>query len=227
MIYSEFVQRLLAEAGTTQQDTIFLSMIPTFIDGGEQRCYRDLDLLSTVYSNASSVATANNRNFTLPTAEHIVMVQGINFITPVGQTNPELGTRISLTPVTKEFLDAVYNSSAGAGVPAYFAMMTDQTILFGPWPDQTYTVEVIGTIRPKPLSSTNATTFLTLWLPDLFLAAAMISVTGYQANFGAQSDDPASAKSWDNEYTKLLQSAGMEEAKKKFASGASQSIAKT
>jgi hypothetical protein len=105
-------------------------------------------------------------------------------------------------------------------------MLSDQTIIFGPWPDKAYVVEVVGTIRPAPLSPTNTSTFLTNWLPDLFIAASMIFVTGYQRDFGAQSDDPNAAKSWDNEYSKLLASAGAEEMRKKFANGSSQTVVK-
>lgn len=227
MNYSEYVQRLIVMAASNATDAVFLSMIPAIIDSAEQRCYRDLDLLTTVTANSSKTATSGARSFTLPTTNHYVTVQDINVITPDTETNPDLGTRNALVPVSKEYLDAVYNSAANSGLPEYFAMLTDQIILFGPFPDKAYTIEVVGTIRPAPISPTNPETFLSLWLPDLFLAASMIFVTGMQRDFGAQSDDPAAAKSWDNEYSKLLASALTEEIRKKFTSGASQSTAKS
>lgn len=99
-------------------------------------------------------------------------------------------------------------------------MITDQQIIVGPAPDQAYTVEVIGTIRPTPLSATNTTTYLTLYLPDLFVAASMIFMSGYMRDFGSQTDDGQQSVSWDTQYTKLFASANVEEMRKKYSSGA-------
>jgi hypothetical protein len=96
--------------------------------------------------------------------------------------------------------------------------MLDQfTIILGPWPDANYQVEVIGTIRPTPLSATNTTTFLTTYLPDLFLAASMIFASGYQRDFGSQADNPQQSASWEMQYEKLFASANAEELRKKFS----------
>ena len=48
--------------------------------------------------------------------------------------------------------------------------------------------------------------------------ASMIYVSAYQRNFGRQSDDPQMAQSYENQYTNLLKSAFIEEARKKFQS---------
>jgi hypothetical protein len=39
----------------------------------------------------------------------------------------------------------------------------------------------------------STTTILSLYVPDLFVAAAMIFMAGYQKDFGSQSDDPQAA----------------------------------
>jgi len=70
------------------------------------------------------------------------------------------------------------------------------------------------------LSSTNTTTFISLYLPDLFLMASMIFVSGFQHNFGRQSDDPAMAQSYEGQYKTLLTGAMIEEARKKFQASA-------
>jgi hypothetical protein len=101
-----------------------------------------------------------------------------------------------------------------------YAMITDQTVIVGPWPDANYMVEVIGTVRPTPLSASNTTTYLTLYLPDLFVAASMIFAAGYQQNFGSQADNPQQAQSWSAQYDKLFPSANIEEMRKKYASQA-------
>lgn len=221
MTYNEWVLRLQAAAATTDNDTPFLDYLPNFIDLAEQRCYRDLDLLSTVVRDTASSCTANSRNFTLPsTGGRFVVVNGINVVTPVSSTVSN-GTRNRLTQLSLDALDALWTTNTAAAattVPAYFAMITDQTVAFGPPPGAAFQVEVIGTIRPSPLSPTNTTTYLTLYLPDLFFAASMIAVAGYQRDFGSQSDDPKLAVSWEMEYGKFLASAQMEEQRKRFAS---------
>jgi hypothetical protein len=61
--------------------------------------------------------------------------------------------RSPLLPTTKEFLDAVYGSGAAAnrGLPQYWVPFDDYTFLVGPYPDQSYRVELIGTYRPQSL----------------------------------------------------------------------------
>jgi hypothetical protein len=124
-------------------------------------------------------------------------------------------------------MDKVFPSTAGSGVPTHYAMITDQTVIFGPAPDAAYTAEIIGTIRPTPLSSDNTTTYLTLYLPDVFFAAGMIFGSGWQKNYGAQADDPKMAVSWESQYQALLMSANIEEQRKRYASGAWGSLSPT
>lgn len=218
LTYTTFVSQisnLMAADSTTTQ---FQTMLPGLIDYAELRIYRELDLLSTIVRDSSSALTANNRNFTLPTASgRFVTVQGVNVITPVS-TAPDSGTRNPLSPKSRDYLDFVWNNASGATVPRCFAMITDQTLIVGPWPDNSYTVEVIGTIRPAALTSSNTTTFLTTYLPDLFIAAGMVFASGYMRNFGAQSDNPQQAQSWEGQYQTLKASANLEELRKRFAS---------
>jgi hypothetical protein len=80
-------------------------------------------------------------------------------------------------------------------------------------------MEVVGTIRPTPLSASNTTTYLTNYLSDLFFAACMSAVAGYQRDYGSQSDDPKSAMSWETQYAQRLASANKEELIRKFQAG--------
>lgn len=226
--YSTWVTALSTEIVVSSGDSNFQSILPSCIDYAEQRLYRELDLLNTV-TRDSAALTANNRNFTLPSNNgQFVVTNGFNLITPAGTTNPDSGTRTQLTPVSRDFLDAVGGSPSYTGTPANYAMITDQNLVVGPaWPDQNYTVEVIGTIRPNPLSESNPQTYLTLYLPDLWFAATMIFMTGFQQNFGAQSDNPQMAVSWAQIYDKLFASANVEEQRKRYSSGAWGSLSPT
>mgnify|MGYP001570248690 CR=1 FL=1 len=80
------------------------------------------------------------------------------------------------------------------------------------------TVEVVGSIRPAPLSSSNVTTLLSTYWPDLLLAAMMVRAAGYQKNYGQGVDDPKMAMSWEQHYKELLAGADVEEMRKKFTS---------
>jgi hypothetical protein len=219
--YATWVTALQTELVINSLDPNFPLILPSCIDYAEQRLYRELDLLTTV-TRDSSALTAGNRNYTLPSnIGRFVVTNGLNLITPAGTTTPDSGTRVQLIPASRDMLDSIGGNPSYTGPPANYAMITDQTLIVGPaWPDGNYTIEVIGTIRPTPLSATNTSTFLTLYLPDLWFAATMVFMTGYQQNFGAQSDNPEMAVSWESQYGKLFSSANVEEMRKKYASGA-------
>lgn len=213
--YSQYVIDLANLLVVPSNDPNFLVVLPNIIDDAEQRIYRELDLLATIVKDSTGTLTANTRNFTFP--QHFVVCEQINVYTPVGTTT----NRSQLIPVSREWLDAVYPNSASTttpSVPQYYAMITDQMVDVGPPPDTTYTVQVVGTIRPTPLSATNTTTYLTLYLPDLFMAASLSFASGYLQNYGAMVDNPQQAMSWETHYTTLKASADVEEARKKYQS---------
>ena len=220
MNYTGYIEAMCKLLTVPPTDSRFLGIVPSMIAYAEGRLYREGDFLTTVTRDYSTQATPGLRTLNLPTNPHFITVQQVNVVTPPATTNPDLGTRNPLTLTTKEYLDNVWNSASGASVPTHVGTITDQTFIVGPWPDQAYTIEYIGTIRPAPLSSTNPTTFLTTYLPDIFIAASMIFGTGYQRDFGAQSDDPQAAQSWEQQYMKLFASSNFEEMRKRWAGGA-------
>ena len=167
----------------------------------------------------SAPLTAGNRNFTLPQNNGtFVVIEQMNAITPAGTTNPDAGTRVPMLPVAKEVLDQLGGSPSYTGIPTMFAPINQQGWIVAPWPDQAYTVEVVGTIRPAPLSATNQTTFLSTYLPDVFMAAALVMAAGYQLNFSAMGDNPQAGVTWETHVKTLLDSAKVEEIRKKFGS---------
>lgn len=201
-------------------DPNFSAIVPNIIDDAEQRLYRELDLLNTVVRDSSAALTAGVRTFNLPSAlGTFIVTQQLNVVTPSGQSNPDSGTRNPLTPSSKEMLDSMWPSVSGSTVPTYFAPVSQSTMIVGPWPDQSYQVEVVGTIRPIPLYQTS-TTLLSVYFPDLLVAASMVFVAGYMKNYGAAVDDPQQGVSWESHYQRLMASAQTEEQRKKFQSEA-------
>lgn len=221
LTYNQYVTELANLAVVETTDANFVTNLPQCITYAENRIYRDLDLLSTVSAITGFSCAVGSRQITWPMAQ-FVTVQEINVITPVGVSDPNAGTRVNLLPTTKVFLDTVFPSPSVVGVPFYMAMLNQNTALIGPWPDQNYAAEIVGTVRPDSLSSSNQTTFISLYLPDLFLAASMVFISGYQRDFAlstSQPNDPQMPVNWESQYEKLKTSALVEEARKKFEAG--------
>ena len=219
--YSSYKTQLANLMAVSETDPSFVTWLPGCIDYAEQRIYRELDLIYTTQRVASSNLTPNSRAYTLPnpsTEQRFFVVQSINIITPAGATTSN-GTRNVLVPVSQKLIDFLYPtdvSSTSPSIPVIYAMVTDQTIRVGPPPDAGYLVEIVGTYRPTPLSVTNTTTFLSSYLPDLFMAASMVYGSGFMRNFGAQGDDPKMSTSWEGQYQILLASANSEETRRRF-----------
>ncbi len=213
--YITSIANLMPIESTTQAN--FVIMAPNMIDDAEQRLYRELDLLNTIQRDSSSAFVTGTRTFNLPSSlSTFFVVDSMYAITPAGTTNPDQGTRNFLTPVSRTFLDVLYPSSNGSSVPQYFAPTTQTSFIVGPWPDQAYQAEVVGTFRPAAISTTNATTLLSVFFPDLLIAASMVFVSGYMKNYGASVDDPQQGVTWESHYNALLRSAQVEESRKKF-----------
>lgn len=216
---NSYVDQIATMAVVQPTDPAYLTILPQMITYAENRMYRDLDFLFTSIATTAYGMTIGSRQISVPSGTFVVPEQ-INVL--VGSSNPDLATRQPLLPTTKEFLDAVYGSGAvsNRGLPKYFCPFDDYTFLVGPYPDQNYSCEIIGTYRPDSLSATNTTTFISLYLPDLFIMASMIYISAYQRNFGRANDDPQMAVTYESQYKALLQSAMMEENRKKFEAAA-------
>jgi len=191
------------------------------ISYAELRMQRDLDFLSTQISNSSYSFTQGNGTLTIPTSQFVV-IETFEVIDNSGNSS-------ALLPVGKEFIQNVYGTGSTQGLPQYFAVyggdsattgLTSQNMIVGPIPDLTYSVRLTGTVRSAPLSSMNTQTYISVYLPDMFIMASMIYISAYQRNFGRLNDDPAMAQTYESQYQGLLKSAMVEENRKKFESAA-------
>jgi hypothetical protein len=226
-------------------DPNFVAILPTIVDYAEQRCYRELDLLTaearqwfamTPYQRSQTFSVNNVVLSIQNPPQQILVVERVKIWpanevpSPPPVSGPPVFTGEPAFPTSVDYLDAVYSgifpNPGPMGRPVNFALLDDQTLAFGPMPDQAYLFEIHGSARPVPLYNAlgsvsgvadgTQTTFLTQVLPDLFLAAAMVSASGYRKNYGAQADDPRMAVSWESQYNELLGSAKTEEVRKRF-----------
>jgi len=225
---NSYILQIATMAVVSPTDSAYLTILPQCITYAENRMYRDLDFLFTSIATTSYTLTVGTRQISVPTSTFVVPEQ-INVITPSTATNPDVGTRNPLLPTTREYLDAVFGVASSTGLPQYFAPFggnanSNWTFLVGPYPDAAYTVEIVGTYRPNSLgdgsNGTTLTTFISLYLPDLFIMASMIYISAYQRNFGRANDDPQMAVSYESQYQALLKGALGEEYRKKFEGAA-------
>lgn len=219
--YTTYVAQLSNLMVIPSTDANFTTFLPGCIDYAEQRIYRELDLLYTQVTDTTSVSSGN-RNLTPPTATGTyITIDSINIMTPSGTTTSN-GTRNPLIPVSPEVVDALYPSGQTVtGVPMMYALRSPTTVILGPAPDAAYVAEVIGVQRPAALSSANSSTFLTQYIPDVFMAASMVFASGYMRDFGAQgADNPQMSQSWESQYKTLAGSANLEQLRAKWQSQA-------
>ncbi len=208
----------------------FTTALPQIVSDAELRIYRDLDFLATRGQNHSLTFTAGQRTLSLagitgatiggyPVAyAYPVVVQGITACTPVN-TAPPTTTRVRFQPATLDFIDMIWPDEATTQAPGvqsgFFALVDHERVVVAPTPDQAYTVEVTGTWRPAPMSSTQAQSWLGDNVPDLLFAACMVEGAAYQRDFGSMSDDPQKALSWNAHYDALKANATEEEQRRK------------
>lgn len=205
-------------------DPYFTSLIPQALNVGELCIQRDLDLLASRTSNTYTLASASN-TLTIPVGDFVTL-QTVSY--PFGSGNGPL------LPVTQEWLQNIYNTSASNGPPQYFAMIggdastsgaTSNLVQFGPTADQAYTFTVFGTIRMPSLYSfatsgpaATSKTYISTWLPDLLLQASCVYLAQFQRNFAAAgtSNDLQMPGSYEAKYQNLLKGALTENLRSKF-----------
>lgn len=227
LTYATFVQRFADLGGTLKSDINPSIVIPSAIDYAEQRLYRELNLITAQVTDNNGSLSSDNRTLVLSTAVgSFISVQEINVVTPASLNSSQGGTRNKLAPAALNWVNYLYPSdksstySSSFSVPSLFAIKDDTSVVVGPPADQPYHVEVIGTVRPSPLASSNSSTFLTRVYPDLFLSAAMVFYCGYvrDKNIGSQlsGDITAASNYWEGEYQKLFKSALAEDVRIKY-----------
>jgi hypothetical protein len=200
-------------------DANFTRIIPSMFLYADGRIYRELGFLAKKITQPVTL-TALNREFSLPA--NVRVLRAINLMTPVGPIS-FTSKRNPLERISVEALDFFWpDASYQPGIPRKYAVLglstpaplpgTDVSyqVRLMPTPDKAYAAELLGDIRPDPLAPENPETFLSVFYPELFIAACMVFGSGYQRDFGAQADDPAKAVSWETTYNALRQGVMLE-----------------
>jgi hypothetical protein len=207
-----------ANPGAPPTDPYFVQILPACIDYAEGRCYKELDAISTRTNATVQVSAVGNPFVQLPSNPAVFVVESMSIQALGNGSPPPITTPTLMSPVDKNFIQSTFPPAywtTAQGAPQFYYIEQQGTALIGPAPDQLYSLFLIYTFRPTPLSATNTTTILTQIWPELFLAASMVFMSGYMKNFGSQADDPKMAASWEAQYQTLLKTSLDEESRKK------------
>lgn len=211
--YGTTMAKLLAINPSSTLTTDNVELLNAMIDYAELRIYRELDFLKTQKEADTGNMTPGNREIAIPGS--ILIVNSLYCITPAN-TAAAAGARNPMQRTSMEFLNFFWPTTATQGQPSMWALKDDQTIVVAPTPDAAYRLNGVGVFRPNPLYTDVGGTFLTTYVPDLFIAASMIfGMGGINANYGAQADDPQSAQSWENQYQLLKSGVSLETLRQK------------
>jgi hypothetical protein len=217
---------LTQQAGVdlTTYGATFEAQFPQAISYAETRIYQEIPMVAARTRDASLVTVAGDRRVSMAgLAQPFVVPEELYLITPALQTNPSLGTRVRFDLVSVDFINFVWPNTPTTVTPSlsyqggrYWALETNATILLAPTPDAVYTVDIIGLVQNTPLSADNTTTYLSTFYPALLEAGCLVFLAGaLTRNFGAQSDEPQQAQSWESQFMKLLAAARYEEARRR------------
>lgn len=205
-------------------DADFLIALNSIIALTETEITRDLDPIALWKDETSTFGGSGTvaLNARLATPPDLVVMREFGFYTPVG-TGPDTGGSWNRLEQRKDsFLREFWPNrgltsplgSGGLG-PLYFALMDGGQMLIGPTPELPYGVHMFLTARPVALSAQNASNWLSLNVPDLYLYKAAVLASGFKQQFGQLIDNPEQPIGWESSYQRALTSARAEEARRK------------
>jgi len=196
-------------------DPYWVMELPRIIEDSENRIFKDTDLLAWRVTDRTGVLVPNQRQWALPLNAFNQTFRKVEQINIVGTSSDPVpaDVRQVIDIYSRAYVDWAWPSnSTYNGMPKVAAMENTNTVIFGPAPDQGYSVEVIGPQTQQPLSITNQGTFLSMMLPDLWFAATMVNAMAFQRDLGSMSENPQASVNWEQRYQNILKSAQVEEA---------------
>lgn len=159
------------------------SLIPDFIVLAESRIAKDLRLRKMVV-DTSLTAVAATQALALPS--DFLEIENLSVST---------STERNLVYMNIESLNVKYPVGGYTGVPVAYTLESGN-ILFGPTPDQAYTIPILYYGRISPLATTSSNWLLTDY-PSVYLFAALAEAADYLNNEKA-------VMKWEQKYNALV-----------------------
>jgi len=172
MTYAELVQKIrdYTEVGSS---VLTDSIINDFILDAEFKILRDVD---SDNNRRYATATMISGQRFIDTPDDLLVVRSAQIIDSdgVGQADNRDFLKYRDTSFMSEF-----NPTGATGVPKYYGMWDQDTIVVAPTPNATYTIQLNYILKPAGLSSTNTTTYLSLQFPNGLLYASLIEAFSF------------------------------------------------
>ena len=172
MTYAELVDKI--RNYTEVSSTVLTdAIINGFIEDSEWRIMREVDTdTGRRYKTAQLIA--GTRFIDEPTDALVVRSLQVVDSDGVGAADNRDFLQYRDTSFMSEF-----NPTNAQGVPKYYSLWDDNTIVVAPIPDATYTLQLNYILKPPGLSSTNTTTYLSLNFPNGLLYACLIEAFSF------------------------------------------------
>ena len=152
MNYTQLVD--LVKQYTQNEETSFVANIPVFVQLAEERIYNAV-FIPAIRKNQIGTLTPSNKYLTVP-ADWLA-----NFSLSV--IEPVTNAQTFLMDKDVNFIRDCYPDPDDTGVPKYYAIFDQNTLILGPTPDSNYQVELHYYYYPESI-----VTAVTSWLGDNF-----------------------------------------------------------
>ena len=172
MNYSELTTRI-RDYTEVDSNVLTQSIIDTFIENAEYRIMRDVD--SDQNKRYATATLVSGQRF-INTPDNTLVVRSAQIIDSDGVASAN----------NREFLEyrdtsfmSEYNPAENTGVPKYYGMWDDNTLVFSPTPDATYEIQLNYILKNPGLSSSNTTTYISTNFPNGLLYACLVEAYGF------------------------------------------------
>jgi hypothetical protein len=205
----------------------FAVALPQATNYAEGRIYKEFGgLRATRQQNTSLQTTPNSRVISLtgmsnPNGGPIIVPERFALF------GGNLPGRVQFDRASLDMIDLIWPQQTIVLAPnvldfqlRLWDLVDDHTIVIAPTPDAAYIVEITGLFAPTPIGPgnesptplTTTSTYLSQTYPELLVAGCMVWLCGgLLHNFGAASDNPARAMSWEATFRSLMDLAIEEE----------------
>ena len=172
MTYAELIQKI-RDYTEVSANVLTDSILNDMIENVEFRILRDVDS-----DNNRRYATANvltNTRF-IDTPDNALVVRSAQIVDSDGTAadNNREFLQFRDTSFMSEF-----NPTGATGVPKYYSMWDENTIVMAPTPNATYTIQLNYILKDPGLSSTNTTTYISQNFPNGLLYACLVEAYGF------------------------------------------------
>ena len=172
MTYAELVQKI-RDYTEVSSNVLTESITNDIIRDAELRIMRDVDVDANKRYVTAQVISGTRF---IDTPQNTLVIRSAQIVDSDGTSNPD--NREFLQWRDSSFMSE-YNPKGETGVPKYYSYWDENTLVFAPTPDATYTIQINYILKTLGLLSTNTTTYLSQKFPNGLLYACLVEAYGF------------------------------------------------